>query len=176
MEIRFAPRGVLQIDDARLCFKNFKGKGSMYNNEGDRNFCVIIPNQEIVEQLQNDLNKFGVGWNVKIRAPKDGEGDPFYYLKVKVAYSERSKPKVYLISGENRRELTEETIGMLDDIYIRKVDLDIRPYDNESRFGAHRTAYLQSIYVEQDEVDRFAARFNDRGNDYDGYDDDLPFN
>lgn len=167
MEVKFAPRGVLQIDDARLCFKNFRGEGSMYNAEGDRNFCVVIPNEEIAEMLQNDLNKFGVGWNVKIRAPRDGESDPFMYLKVKVQYTERSKPKVYLISGGNRRELDEETIGMLDHIYIRKVDLDIRPYDNESRFGAHRTAYLQSIYVEQDEVDRFAARFEN--------DDNLPF-
>ena len=55
-------------------------------------------------------------------------------------------------------ELTEETIGMLDDIDIKSVDMDIRPYDDEGRFGPFRSAYLQAIFVTQ-EIDRFAARF-----------------
>ena len=32
----------LVIDNARLIFKNFSGKGDNYNREGDRNFAVII--------------------------------------------------------------------------------------------------------------------------------------
>ena len=63
-----------------------------------------------------------------------------------------------MISGKNRVELNEETIGMLDDIDIKSVDMDIRPFDGEGRFGAFRAAYLQSIYITQN-VDRFAARF-----------------
>lgn len=158
MELTFAPKNVLQINDARICFRNFKGEGSLYNNEGARNFSLVIPNEEIAEALRNDLNEYGVGWNVKIRAPRE-EGDmPFMHLPVKIKYTDRSKPRVYLISGRNRVELNEDTIGMLDDIEIKSVDMDIRPYDGEGRFGPHRTAYLQSIYVVQ-EVDRFAARF-----------------
>ena len=80
------------------------------------------------------------------------------HLPVKVKYTERSGPKVFLISGNNRVRLTEETIGMLDHIDIKSVDMDIRPYDGEGRFGPFRAAYLQSIYVTQ-EVDRFEARF-----------------
>lgn len=158
MEITFAPRGILQIDDARLCFRNFSGKGDMYNDEGDRNFSVIIPNEEIAEALQNDVNRYGAGWNVKIRAPKvEGEA-PFRHLPVKVKYTERSGPRIYLVSGKNRVELNEETIGMIDDIDIKSVDLDIRPFDGEGRFGPFRAAYLQSMYITQN-VDRFAARF-----------------
>lgn len=158
MEITFAPRGILQIDDARLCFRNFSGKGDMYNDEGDRNFSVIIPNEEIAEALQNDVNRYGAGWNVKIRLPKvEGEA-PFRHLPVKVKYTERSGPRIYLVSGKNRVELNEETIGMLDDIDIKSVDLDIRPFDGEGRFGPFRAAYLQSMYITQN-VDRFAARF-----------------
>ena len=56
----------------------------MYNNEGDRNFSVIIPNEEIAEALKNDLNEYGVGWNVKIRAPKEEGEMPLMHLKVKV--------------------------------------------------------------------------------------------
>ena len=163
MELTIVPgKDLLQIDDARICFRNFKGEGSMYNNEGDRNFSLVIPDEEIAEALRDNKNEFGAGWNVKIRAPREeGEG-PFMHMPVKVKYTERSKPRVYLISGRNRVELTEDTIGMLDDINIKSIDLDIRPYDGESRFGPHRTAYLQSMYVTQDlDSDRFAQRFHD---------------
>lgn len=158
MELVFAPRGVLQIDDARICFRNFRGEASLYNNEGARGFSLVIPNEEMAEELMNDKNRFGVGWNVKIRAPREEGEAPFIHLPVKVKYTDRSRPRVYLITGDKRNELDEETIGMLDDIDIASVDLDIRPYDGEGRFGAHRTAYLQAMYVTQ-EIDRFAARF-----------------
>lgn len=149
---------LLQINDARICFRNFKGERGPFNNEGDRSFSLIIPDQEMAELLQNDLNEYGAGWNVKIKAPRE-EGDlPFIHMPVKVKYTDRSRPKVYLVVGDKRRELDEETICMLDDMDIKYVDMDIRPYDGEGRFGPHRTAYLQTIYVVQ-ELDRFAARF-----------------
>lgn len=158
MNLTFAPRKTIQIEDARICFRNFKGEGSMYNNEGNRNFSVVIPNEEIAEELRNDKNEFGVGWNVKIKAPRE-EGDmPFMHLQVKVKYTDRSKPRVYLISGRNRVELDETTISMLDEIDIQSVDMVLRPYDDEGRFGPFRTAYLQTMYVVQ-EVDRLAAKY-----------------
>lgn len=158
MKLTFGPRNIIQLEDARICWRNFRGEGSMYNAEGDRNFSVIIPDEEIAEALKNDVNKYGAGWNVKIKAPQTPDGTPFMHLPVKVKYTENSKPKVYLESGNNKRRLTEETIDMLDHIDILSVDLDIRPYDGEGRFGPHRTAYLQSIYVVQ-AIDRHEARF-----------------
>lgn len=158
MELTFAPRNILQINDAKICFRNFKGEGSMYNNEGNRNFSIIIPDEETANALMNDKNEYGAGWNVKIRPAQEEGGQAFMHLPVKVKYTERSKPRVYLITGNRRNELDEDSIAMLDDIDIASVDLDIRPYDGEGRFGPHRTAYLQSIYVVQ-EIDRFAARW-----------------
>ena len=141
MKLTFAPRDVLQIDDAMIIFKNFKGEGGRYNAEGNRNFAILIQDHG----------------NVHIKAPREEGDDPFMYLPVKVKFNGRG-PVVYLKSGSNRVKLTEETIACLDDIDIASVDLDIRPYDNEVNKNPHRTAYLQSMCVIQDS-DRFSARF-----------------
>lgn len=42
MEVTFAPRNLLEINDARIRFRNFKGLEDTYNHEGDRNFALII--------------------------------------------------------------------------------------------------------------------------------------
>lgn len=156
MELVFAPRGILQIDGARITHKNFKGMANMYNREGERNFSLVIPDAEICDALIKDVNKHGVGWNVKIRdAFEDGE-PPFMYLKVKVNFNEYG-PNIYLISGDRKTKLTPETVGCIDDIYIDHVDLDISPSDSVVNGKPYRTAYLRSMQVVQDLTqDRFA--------------------
>lgn len=151
MELVFAPRGILQIDDARIMFRNFRGEGDRFNREGDRNFVLIIPNEEIADALAKE------GWNVKIKDPREEGDSPFMYLPVKVKFNDRG-PQVYLITGNRRNRLDEESVSMLDDIDISSVSMDLRPYDWEVNGKTGRTAYLQSIEVVQ-EIDRFAARY-----------------
>ena len=152
MELTFAPKNILQIDDARITFKNFEGRGDKFNREGDRNFALIIPTREMADEL---LKR---GWNVKIKPPRDDQDDPFMYLSVKVKFNDYG-PNVYLVTGKNRTSLREETVGILDDIDISRIDLDIRPYDWSLRDGKHgRAAYLQNMQVVQN-IDRFAAKF-----------------
>lgn len=161
MHLTFAPRGIIQIDDARITYKNFAGVGDKYNREGDRNFALIIDDEDIANALINDKNKFGVGWNVRIKPPRE-EGDaPFMYMPVKVKFTDYG-PNVYLKTGNSINRLDERTIGSLDKIRISSVDLDIRPYDDEINGKPFRSAYLQSIHVTQDVVDRFAERYSDR--------------
>lgn len=155
---------MVQIDDARITFRNFSGTPDAFTREGDRSFSLIIPNQEITDALMNDHNQYGVGWNVKIKPPKDVDDQPFMHLKVKVKFNGRG-PAVYLKSGDNMRMLDEVTVGILDKIDIQSVDLDIRPYDDEGRWGPFRAAYLQSIHVTQ-KIDRFAARYASDDEDY----------
>ena len=156
MEICFAPRGILQIDDARIIYRNFSGVGSKFNREGDRNFYIVIPDQEMADALVNE------GWNVKIKAPREDGDVPFMTLPVKVKFNDRG-PNVYLQTGNRMNRLDEDSIACLDQIDIVSVDLDVRPYDwvlyegtKDEKRG--RSAYLQSIKVVQD-VDRFASRF-----------------
>lgn len=152
MKYNYGPRGVLQVDDARITFKNFAGRGDRYNREGDRNFALIIPNEEIANELIAD------GWNVKIKPPREEGDTPFMYMNIKVSYNGRGIP-AYLRSGDRIIELDAESIGSLDNMDIMSVDLDIRPYDWERPNGdSGRSAYLQSIHVTQ-AIDRFAARY-----------------
>ena len=149
MNVTFAPGGILQIDEARLVFRNFSGEASKYNREGDRNFAIIIPDEDIANAMIKE------GWNVKIKQPREDGDEPFMYLSVKVKFNDYG-PNVYLVSGNKTNRLDEDGIDCLDKISILSADLDIRPYDWEVNGRTGRTAYLQSIKVIQRSTDRFA--------------------
>ena len=164
MHVTFAPKNILQIDDAKIIFRNFEGRGDKYNREGDRNFSILIEDPDTADALAEK------GWNVKIKPGRDEDEGPFMRLPVKVKFTDYG-PNVYLVTGNRRNELDEESIGCLDNIEIESVDMDIRPYDWEVNGKTGRTAYLQSMEVVQ-RIDRFAARYS--GNDIDG-ESKLPF-
>ena len=153
MNITVAPRGILQIDDARIVYRNFSGAESQFNRKGDRNFSIVIPTEEIADYLTSQ------GWNVKVKPPRNEEDGPFMHLPVKIKFNGRG-PNVWLVSGCKRVKLDEESIGIIDDIDIAKIDLDIRPYDWDVNGKTGRSAYLHSMEVVQ-ELDRFAARFEE---------------
>jgi hypothetical protein len=153
---RAFPNGYLEINDARIIWKNFSGRGDRFNREGDRNFHLVIPDQETCEMLQNDVNEYGDSWNVKIKPAREEGEAPFMHMMVKVKFNGRG-PNVYLVSGSKQVALNEDTISCLDDIDILSVDLDIRPYDDKLPNGnSFRTAYLSAMRVYQ-RVDRFAT-------------------
>lgn len=151
MHVTFAPKDMLQIDDAKIIFRNFEGRGDKYNREGDRNFSILIEDPDTADALAKK------GWNVKIKPGRDEDEGPFMRLPVKVKFTDYG-PNVYLVTGDRRNELDEESIGCLDNIDIESVDLDIRPYDWDVNGRTGRTAYLQSMQVVQ-LIDRFAARY-----------------
>lgn len=151
MRITYAPRDILQIDDARIIYRNFSGRGDKYNREGDRNFAVLISDEEVAQELSDR------GWNVKIKPPREDGDAPFMFLPVKVKFNDRG-PNVYLRSGDVQNRLDEESVSCLDNIDIIGVDLDIRPFDWDVNGKQGRTAYLQSMCVVQD-VDRFVERY-----------------
>jgi hypothetical protein len=164
MEIKFMeanrafPNGYLEINDARIIWKNFSGRGDRFNREGDRNFSLVVPTQEDCDALRNDTNKYGDGWNVKIKPPREEGDTPFMHMPVKVKFNGRG-PNVYLDRGPKRDplQLTEDTIACLDEMDILSVDLDIRPYDDKLPNGnTFRTAYLSAMKV-YPRLDRFAA-------------------
>ena len=154
MRINFRDN-ILEIEDARIIYRNFTGAASKFNREGDRNFAVIIPNEEYKNMLAE------AGWNVKVKPPRDEYEEPFMYLPVKVKFNNRG-PAAYVRSVDKVARLNEDTISMLDEIDILSVDMDLRPYDWEVNGKLGRTAYLQAIDVTQN-VDRFGARYDEQG-------------
>lgn len=167
MNVTFAPKGIMQIDDARIIFKNFEGRGDKFNREGDRNFSLLIEDPNTADAMIKE------GWNVKIKEGRDEDEGPFMRLPIKVKFTDYG-PRVYLNSAGNVTQLDEESIGCLDNIDIESVDMDIRPYDWDVNGRTGRTAYLQSMEVIQ-RIDRFSARHASRHGVAVEDDSDVPF-
>ena len=160
MNICFAPKGILQIDDIdgrQIIFKNFEGRGDRFNREGDRNFSLRIDDENTADALVKE------GWNVRIKEGRDEDEGPFMRLPIKVKFTNYG-PNVYLRTGDRVNELNEESIACLDNIEIDSVSMDIRPYDWDVNGRTGRTAYLQSMEVVQ-RIDRFAARYANKNNE-----------
>ena len=171
MEMIFGPKGKVEFKDARIIFRNFAGRPDDYTNEGDRSFTLVIPNVEMAEELQKDLNRYGVGWNVRIKAPTQEGMDPMCTLKVKVKFNEDGpNPDIYLESNGRTQKMTADNVHRLDRINIAHADIRITPYDSERRGECFRTAYLDAAWIVQ-EIDEYAARFNAMNGDDDEYED-----
>jgi len=142
-----------RIDGAQLIFRNFEGKEGMYNKKGDRNFAVIIPDEDTAQQMLRD------GWAVKYLDPRE-EGDaPTPYISVNVKFENRP-PRITLITSNARTNLTEDTVETLDWANLSNVDLICRSFYWEVNGKSGIKAYLQTMFatLEEDELERKYAQ------------------
>lgn len=157
----------LVIDNARLIFKNFSGKGDAYNREGDRNFAVIIDDPNAAEDLAD------AGWNVRPLISKDPDEEPTHYIKVKVSFKVRA-PKVRLLSNHKQVFLNENTISSLDYAKIEECGVVISPYMWEVNGKRGISAYLDSMYAKIED-DPFADKYADYADAPNDGSNDCPF-
>lgn len=141
------------LSDTRIFFRNFSGNVSQYNRTGAKTFACELP-VEFAERLKAD------GVNVKYSKDADGFPDlerPF--ISVKVRYDIKP-PKIFLVEGNTKTLLSEDTVGVLDSADIVRADLVITPvyYDVNGNTGFSN--YLKTAYITI-EADEFAARYGD---------------
>jgi len=155
--------GNVTIEGAQLVLRNFSGKPSDFNAEGDRNTGVILP-AELAQAMMED------GWPVKKfkDSPDGGEGD--YWIPVSVKYRDKlgqlvkTPPRVVMITktdkGMNRTPLGEQEIEMLDWADIKEADIIIRPYEWAVRSNSGVKAYVQSLFAVV-ELDALEQKYQD---------------
>lgn len=145
------------LEDVRLVFKNFAGREEQYNREGDRNFSVVLTDEQA-----DDLQE--AGWNVKRKPPREEGEENFNHIPVAVSFKGRP-PRLIVISHvpdgkggwePRRTQLDEELCEMLDYADMASVDVMLRPYDWSFSGKTGRKAYLHSIYatLNQDALER----------------------
>lgn len=148
-----SPRvNVVNIENARIAFRNFEGKEGRFNPKGRRNFCVLL-DDELAEELGAD------GWNVRWLEPKKEDDSRQAYIQVSVSFV-NFPPKIMLITDQGRRLLEESDVSILDWADIENVDLIIRPYHWEVNEKTGVKAYLKAMYVTL-LVDKFEAKYKD---------------
>lgn len=156
----------LTITNAEIMYKNFAGREEgKYNPAGNRNFCVIVPEEDV-----EDLLAFG--WKVKPTKPRDPDETPKYYIPVAVKYSPKYPVRITVQTANEgkKKVLTESEVGVLDwaeIINIEKVVIRPRFWDDN---GTEKIkAYLRSMKVVIDDED-----YEDM-DEMDVDDDDMPF-
>lgn len=134
------------MENVRLIFQNFSGREGPFNQEGDRNFNVVL-DYDTGRKMEED------GWHVRWLDPREEGDEPTPYLAVAIAYRKRDgkrvarPPRVVMIGRRNKTELTEDMLDILDSVEIVKADVIIRPYHWNVNKKTGVKAYLQEMYV-----------------------------
>lgn len=152
---------LISIENTRFIFKtNFSGDPARdtYGSDARRANIIIRDPQQAEELLE-------AGFNVKQTKPREGDDENFettYFVAINVNYDSSWPPKIYLVSGDAEPlPLDEESIDILDKIYVINVNAVLNPYHNQKTGKC--SLYVRTMYVEQDiEDDPFAMKYRNR--------------
>lgn len=134
-------------------WSHFDGREDTFNNEGDHNFTIILPEATAKELLE-------LGWTgLKENAPYEEGDPPEWTMKIKIS-DRYEMPRIFLI--KNDRKLRAD-MGDLRDIRrdtCEQLDVIITPsrWINGPRSGV--TAYVKEMYAKVKQS-RFADQYDD---------------
>lgn len=144
-------RDELNIEGARIIFRNFAGAASEFNKAGDRNISIMLEEEHAIPLT-------AIGWNIKQLSSRDEAEPQRYHLPVTISYK-LFPPEVWLVTSSRKTLLTEDTVGILDSAEIVDADVVIRPYNWEVNGKSGVKAYLKTAYITIRE-DRFASKYS----------------
>lgn len=143
----------INIEGANIIWKNFSGERDRFN-PGKRGFSVVIDDAVMADELKQE------GWNVKERPLQEGADPSEQEWTLPVKLNMNRYTQVWLIVGNHKTLLNEDTVAQLDVVDITDCDLSIRPYEWEMSGRTGITAYVDSMYVTIRE-NKFAEKYAD---------------
>ena len=143
----------INIEGAIIIWKNFSGERDKFN-PGKRGFSVVIDDAAMAEELRNE------GWNVKNRPLQEGADPSAQEWTLPVKLNMNRYTQVWLIVGNHKTLLDENTVAQLDVVDFVNCDISIRPYEWEMGGRTGITAYVDSMYVTIRE-NKFAEKYAD---------------
>ena len=143
----------INIEGATIIWKNFSGERNKFN-PGKRGFSVVIDDTVMADELRQE------GWNVKDRPLQEGADDSEQEWTLPVKLNMNRYTQVWLIVGNHKTLLDEDTVSQLDVVDIVNCDISIRPYEWEMNGRTGIAAYVDSMYVTIRE-NKFAEKYAD---------------
>ena len=143
----------INIEGALIIWKNFSGERDKFN-PGKRGFSVVIDDAVMADELKQE------GWNVKERPLQEGADPSEQEWTLPVKLNMNRYTQVWLIVGNHKTLLDENTVAQLDVVDIVNCDISIRPYEWEMGGRTGITAYVDSMYVTIRE-NKFAEKYAD---------------
>ena len=143
----------INIEGANIIWKNFSGERDKFN-PGKRGFSVVIDDAVMAKELKQE------GWNVKERPLQEGADSSEQEWTIPVKLNMNRYTQVWLIVGNHKTLLNEDTVAQLDVVDIVNCDISIRPYEWEMSGRTGITAYVDSMYVTIRE-NKFAEKYAD---------------
>lgn len=146
----------VMLENVRIVFRNFAGEKRQFNDEGKRNFSVVL-DPEMADRLEKE------GWNVKRKPPREEGDEEFCHLKITVNFASRKPPKIIMMTSRSRTTLVEELAPLMDIAELDNVDLIFRAYDWDVNGNTGRKAYLKTLYatIHEDPLDLKYAEIPD---------------
>ena len=143
----------INIEGANIIWKNFSGERDKFN-PGKRGFSVVIDDSVTAKELKPE------GWNVKERPLQEGADPSEQEWTLPVKLNMNRYTQVWLIVGNHKTLLNEDTVAQLDVVDIVNCDISIRPYEWEMSGRTGITAYVDLMYVTIRE-NKFAEKYAD---------------
>lgn len=143
----------INIEGATIIWKNFSGERDRFN-PGKRGFSVVIDDAVMADELRQE------GWNIKERPLQEGADPSEQEWTLPVKLNMNRYTQVWLIVGNHKTLLDENTVAQLDVVDFVDCDISIRPYEWEMSGRTGITAYVDSMYVTIRE-NKFAEKYAD---------------